>query len=89
MFLFKKLEEYCKSRKNLTLIWHKFNGGVQGVSEMEDQFITDLNLLSLDCEYGQLRLEMICDRLVVGGYSEEVKEKLLQQPDLTLEKLQR
>ena len=84
--LFKKSEEYCKARKNLTVIPHKFNSRVQGVLETADQFITDLKLLSMDCEYGELREEMICDRLVVGVYSEEVKEKLLQQPDLTLQK---
>ena len=84
--LFKKFEEYCKPRKNLTVIRHKFNSRVQGVSETADQLITDLKLLSMDCEYGELREEMICDRLVVGVYSEEVKEKLLQQPDLTLQK---
>ena len=85
--LFKKFEEYCKPRKNLTVIWHKFNSRVQEVSETADQFITELKLLSMDCEYGELREEMIYDRLVVGVYSEEVKQKLLQQPDLiTLQK---
>ena len=84
--LFKKFEKYCKPRKNLTVIQHMFNSRVQGVLKTADQFITDLKLLSMNCEYGELREEMICDQLVVGVYLEEVKEKLLQQPDLTIQK---
>ena len=44
--LFKKFEEYCKPRKNLTVIQHKFNSHVQGVLQTADQFITDFKLLS-------------------------------------------
>ena len=84
--LFDKFEDYFKPKKNLTVLRHKFNSRVQGASESADQFITDLKLLSLDCEYGGLRDEMIRDRIVVGVYSEEVKEKLLQEANLTLDK---
>ena len=87
--LFKKFEEYCKPRKNLTVIRHKFNSPVQGVSETADQFITDLKLLSMDCEYGELRQEIICDRLVVGVYSVGVKEKLFTTTRLNTTKSKR
>ena len=74
---------------NLTVIRHKFNSLVQGVLETADQLIIDLKLLSIDCEYGELREEMICDKLVFDVYSEELDEKLLQQADLTIQKLKR
>ena len=83
--LFEKFEEYFKPKKNLTVLRHKFNSRIQGATETADQFITDLKLLSLDCEYGALREEMIRDRLVVGIFSEEVKEKLLQEAELSLD----
>ena len=83
--LFQKFGDYCKPKKNLTVLRHKFNSRVQSTAESADHFITDLKLLSLDCEYGALRDEMIRDRLVVGVHSEEMKEKLLQESDLTLD----
>ena len=83
--LFEKFGDYCKPKKNPTVLRHKFNSRVQSTAESADHFITDLKLLSLDCEYGPLRDEMIRDRLVVGVHSEEMKEKLLQESDLTLD----
>ena len=83
--LFEKFGDYCKPKKNLTVLRHKFNSCVQLTAESADHFITDSKLLSLDCEYGALRDEMIRDRLVVGVHSEEMKEKLLQESDLTLD----
>ena len=50
--LFEKFGDYCKPKKNLTVLWHKFNSCVQSTTESADHFITDLKLLSLDCEYG-------------------------------------
>ena len=52
--------------------------------DLESKFSTLSPLLKMDCEYGELRKQMICDSLVVGVSS--VKEKPLQQPDLTLQK---
>ena len=50
MILFEKFCDYCKPKKNLTVLQHKFNSRVQSTTESADYFITDLKLLSLDCE---------------------------------------
>ena len=84
--LFTRFKEYCEPRKNLTVIRHKFNSRFQSNSETADQFITDLQILSKDCEFGLLKDELIKDRIVCGVASQEVRERLLQESDLTLKK---
>ena len=41
--------------------------------------------LAEDCEYGQMRSEMIRDRLVVGIKDTNLSERLQLDPQLTLE----
>ena len=38
--LFKKFEEYCKPKKNVTVERYKFNTRCQGASESVDQYVT-------------------------------------------------
>lgn len=38
------------------------------------------------CNYGDLKEEMLCDRIVVGIWDLSLSEKLQTDPDLTLEK---
>ena len=52
--LFTRFKAYCEPRKNLTVIRHKFNSRFQTPAESADQFITDLRLLSTDCEFDAL-----------------------------------
>ena len=51
-----------------------------------DDFITSLHSLSEYCNYGQLRDEMIRDRIVVGLRDSALSEKLQLESELTLEK---
>ena len=69
------------------MIQHKFQTRFQGQAEPADQFITDLKLLAKDCEYGNLTNDLVKDRIICGVYSKEVREKLLQEADLTLVKV--
>ena len=54
--------------------------------ESVEQFITNLYQLVEHCEYGDLRDEMIRDRIVVGIQDSALSERLQMDPDLTLEK---
>jgi len=51
-----------------------------------DDFITSLHGLSEYCNYGQLRDEMIQDRIVVALHDSALSEKLQLESELTLEK---
>ena len=84
--LFEKFGDYCKLKKNVTVLWHMLNSCVQSKTVSADQFITDVRKATVTrLEYGALRDEMIRDCLVVGVHSEEMKEKILEESDLTLD----
>ena len=51
-----------------------------------DQFITSLYTLAEHCDYGELRDQLIRDRIVVGLRDAKISEKLQLDPALTLEK---
>ena len=49
-----------------------------------DSFITDLYNLARYCNFGTLKEELICDRIVVGLQNCELLEKLQLDANLTL-----
>ena len=84
--LFSKFDEYCEPRKNITMERYKFNTPVQRSDETPDEYVTELKLRAKNCEFGALESELIQDRVVYGITSERVKERLLREQDLTLDK---
>ena len=64
----------------------KFNQRKQREGKSVDTFMTALHNLAEHCMYGELREEMICDRIVVGLLDVALSEKPQLDPDLTLEK---
>ena len=54
--------------------------------ETVDNFIIDLFCLAEHCSYGELRDEMIRDRIVVGLFDTSLSEKMQLDPELTLSK---
>lgn len=83
--LFERFAKYCKPKQNITLDRYKFNCRVQLENESLDEFFTDLKKMAKNCQYGTLEEEMIRDRIVVGIQNQIVKERLLREPDLTLD----
>ena len=82
----KKFEEYCSPRKNITYERHVFNSRAQGVNESIDLYVTDLRLKAKTCEFGVLTDELIHDRIVCGIKSDQVRGRLLREPELSLKK---
>ena len=81
-----KMDEYFKIRKNVIFERARFNRRTQRQGETAEEFITSLYSLAADCQYGNLRDEMIRDRLVVGILDTSLSERLQMNADLTLEK---
>ena len=81
-----KLDSFFQVRKNVIYERARFNRRVQLVDESVEQFITNLYQLVEHYEYGNLRDEMIRDRIVVGIRDSALSERLQLDPDLTLEK---
>ena len=55
-------------------------------SESAEQYITALYHLAETCNYGELKSEMIQDRLVVGIRDENLLQQLQTYAELTLDK---
>ena len=84
--LFRKFEEYCNPRRNITFERHKFFTCVQESTENIDQYVTELRTKASTCEFGELCESLIRDRIVCGISSNTLREKLLQESDLSLQK---
>ena len=78
-------ESFFKVRKNVIFERARFNRCNQAPGETSEQYIMELYKLAEDCEYGAMKEEMICDRLVVGIRDKVLSERLQLDPKLTLE----
>ena len=57
--------------------------------ESTEQYLLVLHALARNCEYGQLRDELIRDRIVIGILDKALSKRLQMDPELTLEKAAR
>jgi len=74
-----KFDGFFKVRKNTIFEWAIFNHQNQQEGESAEQYITTLYGLSQNCEYRDLRDQMIRDRLVVGLRNNAFSERLQMQ----------
>ena len=81
-----KFDSYFRVRRNVIFERARFNRRSQKEGESSEQYITELYNLIEFCEYGDLKEEMLRDRLVVGIRDTGLSEKLQTDPDLTLER---
>ena len=84
--LFQKFEDYCNPRRNITFERHKFFTCVQEPTKGIDQYVTELRTKASTCEFGVLCENLIRDRIVCGILCDTMREKLLQENDLSLQK---
>jgi len=66
-----------------------FNQARQLLDETAEQFIMILHRLANNCEFGELKSEMIHDRLVIGIRDKNLSKRLQLEPDLTLQKTEK
>lgn len=81
-----KLREYCTPRKNVVYERYLFAKLTQSPGETIDAFVTTLRLRSKMCQFGDQEESLIRDRVVIGCIDPRVQERLLREPDLTLQK---
>ena len=82
----KQFDDFFKVRKNVIFERARFNRRCQAAGETAEQFITSLYTLAESCDYGDLKDQMIRDRIVVGICDQSQSERLQMDADLTLEK---
>ncbi|XP_064470170.1 uncharacterized protein K02A2.6-like [Ornithodoros turicata] len=81
-----KFEEYFVRRRNVIYERALFNTRTQREAESVENFVTALHVLSETCDYGELKEDLIRDRLVVGLLDRKPSEKLQLDPELNLHK---
>lgn len=81
-----KFWQYCEPRRNITYLRHVFFTRVQGKSEPTDAYVTDLKNKAKECEFEQLTESLIRDCIVCGVANDQVRARLLREPDLPLSK---
>ena len=82
----KKCDEFFQVQKNFIFERARFNRQNQLEGESSEQYISELYCLMDNCNYGNLKDELLRDRLVVGIRDQKLSKKLQLDPDLTLEK---
>ncbi len=65
---------------------HKFNTRMQQRGESIQSYVSDLKNKASTCEFGDLKDEMIKDRLVCGIENDKLRRSLLREEILTLQK---
>lgn len=82
-----KQYEFFQVQKNVIYEWARFNRRCQTVSESVEQFITILYTFVENCDYGDLKDQMIDDCIVIGIHYQAQSEWFMQtDAGLTLEK---
>ena len=79
------LETYCVPQKNTTYERYVFRMTIQEDRSF-DIFVTDLRRRAEYCAFGAIKDSLIRDQIVVGINDPKLRERLLRETDLTLEK---
>ena len=81
-----KLQDYVRHRKNRRIARFRFHQRVQREGEAFDNFVKDLRLLVMDCQFTDTD-DLLVDAIIIGVRHKKVQEKLLNEGDgLTLPK---
>ena len=81
-----EFDKYFKVKKNVIYKRARFNQHNQLLDESADHFNTELHRLADNCEFGEMKDQLICNRLVVGIRDSALSKYLQLESVLTLDK---
>lgn len=81
------IEAYFVPRINVVAERYRFRRRRQRVDETVAQYVTALEELVKHCAFGNLKDEMVRDQVVEACVNPRIRERLLLEPDLTLQKV--
>ena len=79
-------EGHCNPKKNEIVERYKFFQRFQEPGESFERFVTDLKVLASTCNFGTLKDLLVRDRIICGIQDKQLREDLLKESDLNLEK---
>ena len=80
-----EFEEYCEPKKNVSYERYVSFSRAQESNKNIDQYVTTLKKPCETSEFGTLKNSLIRDRIVLGINNQRTRERLLREPDMTLE----
>ncbi|XP_063381956.1 uncharacterized protein LOC134668401 [Cydia fagiglandana] len=84
--LLSKFDSFFLLRKNITVQRHSFFTRDQKDGESIEQYSFELKKLANKCEFKDLCDDLVRDRLICGIKDTAIRERLLREPTLTLQK---
>uniref|UniRef100_A0A8C5QD11 Gypsy retrotransposon integrase-like protein 1 n=1 Tax=Leptobrachium leishanense TaxID=445787 RepID=A0A8C5QD11_9ANUR len=84
--LMKAFDDYCQPKQNETVERYNFFSRSQREEEGIDAYVTELRTLAATCNFGNIRDSLIRDRIICGTRDSNLRERLLREVDLTLDK---
>ena len=84
--IIKKFKDYCQPRKNVVFERYRFWQRDQAKGESVDTCLKHLKIRASSCGFEGQRDLMLRDKLVFGVQDDRVKERMLRETELTLEK---
>lgn len=81
-----KFEAYCNPKRNITYERFQFMNRKQREGENFNCYLIELKKLAATCEYGTMKDSIIKDMIVLGVRNNKLRENLLKDTDLTLQK---
>ena len=81
----RKFKELCNPQSNVIMERHAFNVRNQREGESFQAYLSALRILANSCEYGELKDELIRDKIVCGIKSDNTRKQLLKESTLTSE----
>ncbi|KAF0764620.1 Uncharacterized protein FWK35_00011319 [Aphis craccivora] len=82
-----KFDEYFIPKKNIVYEQHMLFTRDQKTGESIDEYVKELRLLAASCEFGELIDTLIRGRLIYGLIDNKIKERLLKEGNIGLEKV--
>uniref|UniRef100_A0A3Q3QJX5 Retrotransposon gag domain-containing protein n=1 Tax=Monopterus albus TaxID=43700 RepID=A0A3Q3QJX5_MONAL len=79
-------EKHFVPKVNVLACRHTFRQRVQHADETVCQYVTELRALAVPCGFGTMESELIRDQLIANAQLSAVKDKLLLEEGLTLDK---
>ena len=79
-------EKYCNPERNIPFERYVFNSRIQKTGESIDEYVNQLRQLAESCEFGSLKDSLIRDMVIFGCNDERLKESMLREPDLSLQR---
>ena len=83
--IIRKFDEHIIGQLNETYERYKFNCRNQSPGESADSFVTALRNLAKNCNFCEcMRDSLLRDRVIMGIIDNDLRKRLLQMPDLTI-----